>query len=72
MLTVMEFDGAFAWNVKFIEYVFPFTNLHGTVVQPLTSNDWIVPTSDPQSLNGVAVQIELIEQDKITINKHFQ
>ncbi len=25
----------------------------------------MVPNSDPQSLNGVAVHIELIEQDKI-------
>lgn len=64
-LTEAVFDGAFAWNVKFIAYVLPFINLHGRTVQPDTSNAWIVANSDPQSLYGVAVHIELIEQDKI-------
>jgi len=65
MLTEAVFDGVVAWNVKFIEYVWPLENLHGAVVQPLTSNNWILPNFDPQSLNGVAVHIELIEQDNI-------
>lgn len=63
-ITVAVFDGALAWNVKFIEYVLPLTNLHGAALQPVTWNAWGVPNSDPQSLYGVAVHIELIEQDK--------
>jgi hypothetical protein len=65
MLTEAVFDTDFAWNVKLIVYVFPLTNLHGSAVQPVTSNVWIVPDTDPQSLYGVAVHIKLNEEDNI-------
>ncbi len=65
MLAVADFDAAFAKNVKFIAYVLPLRNLHGAASQPVTWKFWMVPNSDPQSLNGVAVHIELNEQDKI-------
>ena len=63
ILTETVFVGAVARNVKFMAYVFPLANLHGALVQPVTSNAWIEPTADPQSLNGVAVHMELIEQE---------
>jgi hypothetical protein len=64
MATVGVLAPDFATNVKFIEYVLPLTSLHGAAVQPVTLNAWIVPDSDPQSLNGVCVHAKLIEQDK--------
>ncbi len=57
------FDGAFAWNVKFIAYVWFLRNLHGATVQLVIENSRIVPNSDPQSLYGVAVHTKFTEQD---------
>ena len=64
MATVGVFAADLVTNVKFIEYVLPLTSLHGAAVQPVTLNAWIVPCSDPQSLNGVCVHAKLNEHDK--------
>lgn len=42
----------------------PLTNLQGAAAQPVTSNDWIVPAVEPQSLYGVADQIEPTEASR--------
>jgi hypothetical protein len=65
-MSVAVFDAAFAWNLILIVYASPLINLHGVVVQSVTSNDWIVPNADPQSSYCVAVHTKFNEEDNNT------